>query len=390
MGNHVKFRTRSTHPARRRECGRTLVVAITVVTLVHASILAGLWHELPTERGSSSVKHSSPLVEAVMLPPDKRIAARPPPKTKHTLSPLRQVSTPPLPPYPATLAANGAKDHHQPAISSYSETRTAAETISDPGFSASENVPTSESSAASTPDLASSEQANNAATETENTKPAAIFTSTDLLASSQLQYDVTGTSKGFSYAAHATINWQRDKARYAIEMKLHAFLFGSRTQASTGLVTEAGLQPDSFLDKARRERRLLFDWSQNVAFPDDRNSPISIPVHAQDRLSVFFQLAGKLASRKQNIAAARQEQWDIPVTGWNGVEVWTFAIQDIGQSELPYGILETWQVSRLPRPGKQNDQSVDVWYAPSLNFMPVRIRITQNNGDTVDQRLSHR
>lgn len=390
MGNHVKFRTRSTRPARRRECGRTLVVAMTVVTLAHAGILAGLWRELPSERRSDSAEHGSTLVEAIMLPPDKQIESPPHPRTRHTLSPLRQVSTPPRPHAPAAPATNAVADLHQPAIATYSEPAAPTDTTSDPGLSASENAPAGESSTASDSDLTNSEQANNVATETENTKPAAIFTSTDLLASSQLQYDVTGSSKGFSYAADATISWQRDGDRYAIEMKLHAFLFGSRTQASTGLVTAAGLQPDSFVDKARRERRLLFDWSQNVAFPDGRNSPIPIPLHTQDRLSVFFQLAGKLASRKHNIAAARQEQWDIPVTGWNGVEIWTFAIQDIGQSELPYGTLETWQVSRLPRPGKQNDQSVDVWFAPSLNFMPVRIRITQNNGDTVDQRLSRR
>ena len=40
---------------------------------------------------------------------------------------------------------------------------------------------------------------------------------------------------------------------------------------------------------------------------------------------------------------------------------------------------------RLPR--KEFDTTVDVWLAPSQGHLPVRIRITQANGDVADQRL---
>ena len=33
------------------------------------------------------------------------------------------------------------------------------------------------------------------------------------------------------------------------------------------------------------------------------------------------------------------------------------------------------------------DTQVDIWLAPSLGHLPVRIRLTQDNGDVVDQQL---
>ena len=40
---------------------------------------------------------------------------------------------------------------------------------------------------------------------------------------------------------------------------------------------------------------------------------------------------------------------------------------------------------RAPR--RARDQQVEAWLAPSLGYLPVRVRITLPNGDFVDQRL---
>ena len=38
-------------------------------------------------------------------------------------------------------------------------------------------------------------------------------------------------------------------------------------------------------------------------------------------------------------------------------------------------------------PTVEFDQRIEVWLAPSLGHLPVRMRITQANGDVADQRL---
>ena len=42
----------------------------------------------------------------------------------------------------------------------------------------------------------------------------------------------------------------------------------------------------------------------------------------------------------------------------------------------------------IRKPRREFDQKVEIWYAPSLGYLPVRNRITQQNGDFIDQTLS--
>ena len=48
--------------------------------------------------------------------------------------------------------------------------------------------------------------------------------------------------------------------------------------------------------------------------------------------------------------------------------------------------MATLKLARQPR--RDYDQKVELWYAPALGYLPVRSRITQANGDFVDQQLS--
>ena len=52
---------------------------------------------------------------------------------------------------------------------------------------------------------------------------------------------------------------------------------------------------------------------------------------------------------------------------------------------LPYGDLPSLKLNRNPR--KEFDQRIELWLAPSLDYLPVRLRITNANGDSVDQLL---
>ena len=53
--------------------------------------------------------------------------------------------------------------------------------------------------------------------------------------------------------------------------------------------------------------------------------------------------------------------------------------------KMPYGTLEALRLVRQEQ--KQFDQRVELWMSPSLEQLPVRIRITQTSGDQVDLLL---
>ena len=62
-----------------------------------------------------------------------------------------------------------------------------------------------------------------------------------------------------------------------------------------------------------------------------------------------------------------------------------FGVAGMEQLKMPYGNLEALRLVRQEE--KQYDQRVELWMAPSLEHLPVRIRITQTSGDQVDLLL---
>ena len=66
-------------------------------------------------------------------------------------------------------------------------------------------------------------------------------------------------------------------------------------------------------------------------------------------------------------------------------EVWQFGVEKAESLDLPYGNVMAIKLNRKPR--REFDQHIEIWFAPTLDYLPVRLRITNANGDQVDQML---
>jgi hypothetical protein len=203
-------------------------------------------------------------------------------------------------------------------------------------------------------------------------------------ASARLNYSVEGRSRGLNFEASGSLDWVNEGNDYRAQMEIRIFLLGSRSQTSEGRLLATGLQPERFADKSRSERAAHFDRSQNrVRFSNNAPDAELLP-GAQDRLSVFLQLAGLLNARPEAYPAG--QTIELPVVGPSDLEIWRFQVQDLTSLDLPAGSLIARHLMREPQ-GPYGTR-VDLWLAPSLGHLPVRIRLTQENGDVVDQRLS--
>jgi len=67
-------------------------------------------------------------------------------------------------------------------------------------------------------------------------------------------------------------------------------------------------------------------------------------------------------------------------------EPWTFTVEGPQVLDLPGGRVPTVYLTRAPR--KEYDVKVELWLAPGAAYAPVRLRLTQPNGDWVDQQWS--
>ncbi len=203
--------------------------------------------------------------------------------------------------------------------------------------------------------------------------------------SSALDFAVSGQAKGFTYHARAELHWQHDGAQYQARQQVKAFLIGARTQTSRGQISALGLQPERFGDKTRSERAAHFDYAQQrVTF--SANTPAApLAPGAQDRLSVFIELGALLAAAPERYPNGTLIS--LTTVSATSSARWTFSVEGAQLLELPLGPTPALKLQRLPPPDKPYEQKAELWLGSSLGYLPVRIRITQSNGDWVDLQL---
>jgi hypothetical protein len=198
-----------------------------------------------------------------------------------------------------------------------------------------------------------------------------------------LKYDMTGYSKGRRYAAWAELEWLQDGDNYDAKMEVSALFLGSRAMTSAGRITADGLTPTRFSDKSRSERAAHFQADKGkITF--SANSPDLLWQRgAQDRVSVFVQLASLLAGDPARYPLGSSIA--LYTVGPRDADIWTFVVEAEETLTLAYGEIKALKLIRKPQ--GNYDRTVEIWFAPSLNYLPVRSRISQRDGDFIDQQL---
>jgi hypothetical protein len=104
----------------------------------------------------------------------------------------------------------------------------------------------------------------------------------------------------------------------------------------------------------------------------------------QDRLSVFMQLASLVGADPTQFGPGTRIT--VPTVGPRDAETWVFVVDGPEELQLSQGPLPTLKITRAPR--TEFDTRVELWLAPGIHYLPARIRITQSQGDFVDQQLT--
>lgn len=198
-----------------------------------------------------------------------------------------------------------------------------------------------------------------------------------------LPYKVEGSAKGFNYRADGQLAWQHSDSAYQAELSVSAFLLGSYVQRSVGNVTPQGLAPERFSDRRRSNEKAAHFERSTGRIRYSNNAPDSaLMPGAQDQLSITLQLGALLNDRPQ---ISEGQMLNAPVSSTGTSEVWRFRVGPVSSLQLPAGEVSARLLTREPR--QPYDKTVQLWLAPSLGNLPVRIRLTEHNGDFMDLRL---
>ncbi len=339
---------------------RALIVLTALVVLVHVLLLQVAPAHWGPQLDSSAAKRRPFITRTIEIRPVETVAATPvrPAVERRVVRPTARL--------PQENKAQALGEKAPPAIESVANTVVEA------------------SPASSTPTV--SPQVTASTAEPAPAPLAAVPSAAAALTipgSVRLRYTMTGRSKGMDYSASAELDWLQDGQTYDAKMVVSALFLGSRTMTSHGRITDDGLAPTRFSDKSRGERAAHFESDKGkISFSANTPDAPWLP-GAQDRVSVFLQLGSMLAGDPAKYRVGSTVS--LYTAGPRDADTWTFTVEAEEKLNLPAGEMSTVKLTRKPQ--RDYDQTIEVWFAPSLAYLPVRNRITQQNGDLIDQQL---
>jgi hypothetical protein len=219
---------------------------------------------------------------------------------------------------------------------------------------------------------------------------AADGTGFDWPLSTQLRYVLKGNYRG-EVEGSAKVQWVRIGARYEVLLEVaigpsFAPLM-SRRMVSQGDLGVAGLVPRRYEERTRigfsvRQFAMSFDDGRAVLADGAR---VGAPLGMQDSSSQFVQMSYLFTRDPALLQPGRSIAF--PVALPRRLNVWVYDV--VGEETLPtpLGELRTFHVKPrrdAPRPGELVAQA---WFAPSLQYLPVRILIHQDAETFVDMRI---
>ncbi|HEX6705430.1 MAG TPA: DUF3108 domain-containing protein [Albitalea sp.] len=345
----------------RRAAALALLIAVVVVHGCIADHLAERLAELdagvamPARIEVAYVRELTPTAPPTVAP------APPPPRPR----PRRAK--------PAAAPASAAPVAEAPAEPAPVEPPAPPETVAQ---AASEPAPPAPEPAASAPEAAAS-------------APAFAWP-----ASTRVGYVLTGNYRGEIHGK-AQVEWVRVDLRYQVHLDVTVGLpfapLLTRRMSSQGQLTPQGLVPERYDEDSKmafqdRRRSTIRFEADAVVLPGERRSERWPGV--QDQASQFAQLTYLFTTQPALLATGQVIA--VPLALPRNVDRWVYDVRELETLYTPFGPVEAFHLvpRRVTRPA--GALSAEIWFAPSLAYLPVRIRIRQDTDTFIDLMIERK
>ncbi len=212
--------------------------------------------------------------------------------------------------------------------------------------------------------------------------------------STRLSYALSGNMRGEVHG-DAQVEWVREGARYQVHLDVTVGMSMAplivRRMSSEGELSSGGLVPRRYdedtkvMFRDRRRLTLLFD-TDAISMPDGRREPTWRGV--QDTASQFVQLAWLFTTRPALLRPGNSV--DLPLALPRRVDRWVYDV--LGEEPVYTAFGEVAAFHLRPRRAARSggDLVAEIWFAPTLRYLPVRIRIAQDESTFADLVLSRK
>lgn len=368
---------------RTRLAGRVALVVPVVV--MHACVVRHISQrmidfesaaEMPARIELVYARELEPTVPPPVAAPAPKPAAKPPRRPERQAAPVAPAASAPVdePPASSAEAVSAASPDVEPPV----------EVAAEPATAVPEEVtatPLEPDAAPSTP-VAAADPAASAA-EAFSWPP-----------STRITYELTGNYRGEVFGS-AQVEWVRVGARYQVHLDV---LVGpsfapilSRRMTSEGQLTEDGLVPERYDEDSKalfRDRRRAKVILEPDAVVLNNGQRVERLPGVQDTASQFVQLAYLFSRHPELLKPGRTVQ--LPLALPRRMSIWTYDVRDTEVLYTPFGAIEAVPLKPRRESRKGDELSAQAWFAPSLRYLPVRIRIQQDTDTYIDLMIERR
>lgn len=357
---------------RRRLAGVLLVAA---VVALHALVTSALAERMERLVADAALPARLQAVYVRELQPQAPPAAAPAPPPAPAPAPRPRGAPRPAPPASASL-----RPEEPPPPAAEPERAPEPEPAPVPQAAATPAEPVA-------PEPAASESVQAVA-------PAASGAGFEWPGATRLTYKLSGNVRGEVHG-DAQVEWIKLGRRYQVHVDITVGLpiapLLTRRSSSEGELTEQGLVPERYDEETKQvfrdRRRLTLRFEPEVVvLPDGRRRQRTPGM--QDAASQFVQLSWLFTTRPELLREG--ERIEFPLALPRSVDRWTFDVLGEEPVHTLFGPVDAFHLRprRMSRPG--GELVAEIWFAPSLRYLPARIRIQQDAETFVDLVLARK
>jgi hypothetical protein len=195
-------------------------------------------------------------------------------------------------------------------------------------------------------------------------------------ADTRLSYRLGGIYLGGPLFGDARVFWQREGEKYQVRLDAAVKVLGrtviSQTLASQGEVTPQGLLPRAYEETRPGKRRGAQFGDEVLQLENGKTAPR--PPGLQDTASQFVELGHRFATGREKLEVGST------VTFWmarpGAVDQWTYDVVGREMVQTPHmGDVEAFHLKPRPIANPRGNITAEMWFAPSLQYLPVRIKV---------------
>lgn len=358
------------------------MIATLVVVALHAALLLGLPHLGQVTRAGQD---AGSFVTRLIAPPaavavPAPVAAAPPPRPTEPPRPrppptravdhapkVAPTAAPPTAPPAQVSNRSDAPGHTAPAVSQLGPKPAGA---SFGGQSAPVPIEPAATATEAATALAFAPQAGDAPTRVPR--------------AAELSYRTRGHIGGQPFEVPTTLHWRQDGQWYEIRWGLYSPRVGEQTRYAVGLLSPQGLLPLRAELRTPELRDMRLDYARQRIHLSASDTEVPLAAGTQDRLGVLIQLGARIAGDPERYPPG--QTIELPAVRPTGIGRWRFVVEADETLEALKG--QNLPTVRLVHEA-QDDQDVriELWLGRTLDYLPVRLRITEAGGDTVEHDL---